>query len=151
MYKYKEERDSRDKTSLRDPKQARWGNNSRFERSFVPGIREIQWRGFLRCWISRNSSDGRLSWWSHNFYFPQEKRNFNTYINVSNVIRSSEFYTRVSITRNNETHNCEEKYSRYTDIITTNDANKIKEILLEEKKKTKAKRTPQESSLHRLL
>lgn len=48
------------------------------------------------------------------FYFPQEKRNFNTYINVRqrnvilNVIRSSEFCTRVSITRNNETYNCKE-------------------------------------------
>lgn len=38
------------------------------------------------------------------FYFPHEKRNFNTYINViPNLIRSSEFYTQSY--RDNKTHN----------------------------------------------
>lgn len=94
-----------DKTSLRDPKQARWGNNSRFERSFVPGIREIQWRGFLRCWISRNSSGWKIIVVITQFSIFHEKRNFNTYINViPNLIRVN-FIFEYQSHRDNKTHN----------------------------------------------
>ena len=94
-----------DKTSLRDPKQARWGNNSRFERSFVPGIREIQWRGFLRCWISRNSSGWKIIVVITQFsIFPTRNEiSILTSTLFQILIRSSEFY--IQSHRDNKTQN----------------------------------------------